>query len=191
MTIRTRIISTAGAVVALAAVPVVAHATSASAAKAAAKPTVRAAANAAQHRTIVVNGSGRTLYRLAPETTKHLLCTSAACLGAWPPLTIPAHHTPVKGAGIRGKLGVLKRGGKLQVTLNGQPLYTFVGDRRAGQANGEGLASFGGTWHTLAAKGGTTSSGSGAGASSPAPASPAPAPMSPAPTTPAPAGDGW
>ena len=33
-------------------------------------------------------------------------------------------------AGVTGKLGTIKRKGFSQVTLNGQPVYTFVEDAR-------------------------------------------------------------
>ncbi|HVP01298.1 MAG TPA: hypothetical protein VMT10_01905 [Solirubrobacteraceae bacterium] len=121
---------------------------------AATKPVVGAAQNAQLHKRIVVTRTGVTLYRLAPETTRHLLCTSASCLQAWPPLTVASASTKlVAGAGVHGKLGLLKRGRVFQVTLRGLPLYRFVGDSGKGQANGEGLKSFGGTWHVVPAAG--------------------------------------
>ena len=33
------------------------------------------------------------------------------------------------------------------VAINGLPLYTFVKDKDAGDAYGEGISSFGGVWH--------------------------------------------
>jgi predicted lipoprotein with Yx(FWY)xxD motif len=33
--------------------------------------------------------------------------------------------------------------------LNGHPLYRFGGDRSKGQANGEGIKSYGGVWHVV------------------------------------------
>ena len=54
-------------------------------------------------------------------------CTGA-CAALWPPLivrsrtAVPAHLT-----GIKGTFGVIRRpGGKLQVTYNRLPLYTYV-----------------------------------------------------------------
>jgi hypothetical protein len=32
------------------------------------------------------------------------------------------------------------------VTLSSHPLYTYVSDSRAGQANGQNIRSYGGTW---------------------------------------------
>jgi len=46
-----------------------------------------------------------------------------------------------------------------QVTVNGAPVYTFSGDASAGSTNGEGINSFGGTWHVV--KVGGTAGGGG------------------------------
>jgi predicted lipoprotein with Yx(FWY)xxD motif len=115
-------------------------------------PTVKTSANKALSKTVVVNPAGRTLYALSPETTHHLLCRESACLGLWPPLFLP-HGAKLRAAkGVQGKLGLLRRsGGRMQVTLRGKPLYRYSGDGRAGEANGEGLQSFGGTWHAVTA----------------------------------------
>jgi predicted lipoprotein with Yx(FWY)xxD motif len=98
------------------------------------------------------------------------LCRSRACLEFWPPLLV--HSASVKlGAapGVSGHLGVIRRGaGEYQVTLRGLPLYRFSGDSAKGEANGEGIKSFGGTWHALAA------AATSAGAPQAAPPAPAP-----------------
>jgi predicted lipoprotein with Yx(FWY)xxD motif len=94
--------------------------------------------------------NGRTLYRLSPETSRHLLCSSAQCLNFWPPLTVKSKTTKVKlPAGVKGKVGYLKRGKRFQVTLKGRPLYMFSGDSAAGQASGQNIKGFGGTWMVL------------------------------------------
>jgi hypothetical protein len=51
-------------------------------------------------------------------------------------------------------LGVTTRtDGKRQVTYAGRPLYTFIGDKRAGQTTGQGLTEFGAAWDVVAASG--------------------------------------
>jgi predicted lipoprotein with Yx(FWY)xxD motif len=132
---------------------------------------VNAGNNASLGKKIVVDAHGRTVYALSPETAHHLLCKSRACFEFWPPLLVHSAHLKLTaGPGVSGHLGVLRRSsGKFQVTLRGLPLYRFSGDKAAGQANGEGIKTFGGTWHAVAA--GTTPA-----ASPPAPA-PQPAPM--------------
>jgi predicted lipoprotein with Yx(FWY)xxD motif len=156
-----------------AAAAVAALGATAAVAVAATKPTIKPVHNAAVGKTIVVEArKGMTLYRLSPETRSHLLCTTT-CTGFWPPLTVRSRHTRIrKGRGIVGKLAVFRRpDGRFQVTLRGMPLYRYSGDGAKGQANGDGIKSFGGTWHVVTAKAPT---------SAPAPA-PAPAPTTPYP----------
>ena len=141
-----------------------------------AAPAVRSAANAKFEEQIVVDAHGRTLYALSPETSHRLLCKSGECLSAWPPLTVPSRRTKLKaGPGVHGQLGILRRSnGMLQVTLRGLPLYRFSGDSAKGAANGEGIKSFGGTWHVLAA----------ASSATPTPVTAETTPSSPPPMTP-------
>jgi predicted lipoprotein with Yx(FWY)xxD motif len=120
--------------------------------------TVTSASNSKLGEQIVVDAQGRTLYVLSPETTHHLLCKSSKCLALWPPLTVRSSKTALKaGSGVHGRLASFRRNnGMLQVTLNGQPLYRYAGDRSKGEANGQGIHAFGGTWHVLTAKSGGT-----------------------------------
>ena len=117
-------------------------------------PLVSASHNSALNETLVVDSHGRTLYSLHPETTHHLLCRSRACFEVWPPLTVRSASVKlVAGHGVEGHMGLLHRSdGKLQVTLRGLPLYRFSGDGAKGQAHGEGIKSFGGTWHAVTAE---------------------------------------
>lgn len=138
---------------------------------------VNSASNAKFSEQIVVDTHGRTLYSLSPETSRHLLCKSSECLSAWPPLTVRSRKAKLTaGPGVHGQLGILKRSnGMLQVTLRGVPVYRFSGDSAKGAANGEGIKSFGGTWHALSA----------ASSTPPAPATTEPTtPSSPPPMSP-------
>jgi predicted lipoprotein with Yx(FWY)xxD motif len=112
-------------------------------------PALSSARNSTLGRTIVVDAHGRTVYALNPETARHLLCGSRECLAVWHPVSVRSQAVRLKG--IVGHLTFLHRSKKLQLTLRGMPLYTFVGDSAKGQANGEGIKSFGGTWHTVPA----------------------------------------
>jgi predicted lipoprotein with Yx(FWY)xxD motif len=116
-----------------------------------ARPAVAAANNSALHESILVDANGRTLYELAPETAHHLLCHTSQCLGFWPPLKTTARAKLTKGRGVSGRLGRIHRNGFWQVTLNGRPLYRFAGDSGRGQTHGQGLQTFGGTWHVVKA----------------------------------------
>jgi hypothetical protein len=51
-------------------------------------------------------------------------------------------------------IGTISRSdGAKQVTYAGHPLYYFVGDKAAGQTNGEGVNGFGAPWYLLAPSG--------------------------------------
>ena len=94
--------------------------------------------------------NGRTLYRLRPEVSRDLLCTSSSCLRAWPPLLVASKSTTVKlPQGITGSIGFVKRGRRYQATLSGWPLYRYASDTASGQARGQSIRSFGGTWVVL------------------------------------------
>lgn len=101
-------------------------------------------------KTVVVNSHGVTLYTLSGETTHHLKCVSSACFAAWPPYTVSAKAKLTKTSAVKGTIGRLHRGKIYQVTLDGHPLYTFVGDAgKKGKATGEGINHFGGIWHVV------------------------------------------
>jgi len=95
-----------------------------------------------------------TLYQLSAEQNGKFICTSAACLQVWHPLTAPSASTP---SGSVGSLGTVKRpDGTEQVTYKGIPLYTFAQDKEAGEANGQGIKDVG-TWSTVTVAASTTS----------------------------------
>lgn len=144
--------------------------------------TIGSASNSTLGKQVVVNAQGRTLYSLSPETRKHLLCKSNECFKHWPPVTVPSRKTKLEaGPGVHGRLGILRRSkGMLQLTLGGRPLYRYAQDHAKGDANGEGIESFGGTWHAVSASSTTT----------PAPSSTPPATPT-TPTTPTTPGYGY
>ena len=122
--------------------------------------TVKTAHNSQLSKTILVSSKGRTVYELSGESRHHFLCTSSACFMFWPPLTVKSAKTKlVKAKGIKGKLGLVHRDGFFQVTLSGRPLYYVSGDTANGQANGQGIVAFGGTWHVVTASSHTSSTG--------------------------------
>jgi predicted lipoprotein with Yx(FWY)xxD motif len=100
---------------------------------------------------VLVNSKGLPVYILTGDSKSHPKCTSSNCLSAWPAVRSKSMK-PTLGKGVKGKVGVWHHNGMNQVTLNGQPLYTFASDS-AGSASGQGLKSFGGTWWLLTASG--------------------------------------
>ena len=85
---------------------------------------------------VLVDGRGHTLYLFAKDSHGKSSCTGQ-CAGFWPPLI--AAGKPRAAAGAKASLlGTTKRpDGRLQVTYNHHPLYTFVKDTKKGQTNGE------------------------------------------------------
>jgi predicted lipoprotein with Yx(FWY)xxD motif len=115
---------------------------------------------------VVVNGRGFAVYWLTGDMPSHPKCTSGnGCFSFWPPVKVHSARGLSKAPGIRGKLGTWRRGGFLQLTLAGHPLYAFSQDKQRNHATGEGIHGFGGTWHAEsegsapAGSGGMTSTG--------------------------------
>jgi predicted lipoprotein with Yx(FWY)xxD motif len=96
--------------------------------------------------TILVDGQGRTLYHRTDETATHIVCTGV-CATTWPPLFAEG----TVGVGSVGQLSTVKRpDGQGQAAASGQPLYTYSGDSKAGDTNGQGV---GGIWFVIKAQG--------------------------------------
>jgi len=105
---------------------------------------------------VLVNGSGRTLYMLSSESGGKLTCTVAnGCTKVWIEVDLPSGATAASaGSGTQSSmLGTETGATGTVVTYNSWPLYTFSGDSANNQAAGEGLKSFGGTWYVLRASG--------------------------------------
>jgi predicted lipoprotein with Yx(FWY)xxD motif len=99
--------------------------------------------------TVLTNAKGLTLYWFAPDTSARSVCYGT-CAAYWPPVT----GTPVAGPGVTGRTGTISRTGDgTQVTYDGHPLYTYVGDTAPGQASGNNLDLNGGFWHEVTAAG--------------------------------------
>jgi predicted lipoprotein with Yx(FWY)xxD motif len=95
--------------------------------------------------TVLTNAKGFTLYSFAPDTPATSKCYGS-CAAYWPPVT----GTPAASSTLPGRVGTLKRtDGSEQLTYNGHPLYTYVGDSAPGQARGNNLNLNGGLWHEI------------------------------------------
>ena len=101
---------------------------------------------------ILVDGHGRTLYLFEKDKHGKSAC-AGKCATYWPPLI--ATGKPIATAGAKASLlGTIRRAdGRLQVTYNHHPLYTFVQDTRKGQANGENVDAFGAEWYAVSSAG--------------------------------------
>ena len=101
---------------------------------------------------ILVNSSGRTLYLFGKDKNGKSSC-SGMCASFWPPLITSGK--PRAGTGAKASLlGTTKRAdGRVQVTYNHHPLYTFKKDTKKGQTNGEGVNAFGANWYAVSPAG--------------------------------------
>jgi predicted lipoprotein with Yx(FWY)xxD motif len=120
------------------------------------KVVVKAAYNKVVKATILVDGSGRSLYLYSSDRRGVSACAKegADCTNIWYALKAGGHVKA--GAGVKASLLGTTTDGK-QVTYNGHPLYYFHGgrgaglpDRKPGQVYGQGLF---GVWWVVSPKG--------------------------------------
>jgi predicted lipoprotein with Yx(FWY)xxD motif len=97
---------------------------------------------------ILVNSQGQVLYTFTTSSGAAAHC-SASCLAAWPAVTLPTGVTTPTGSSGVGTLGTTTSNGPTQVTVGGLPLFTFAGDPGPGEAKGNNIVSFGGTWKVV------------------------------------------
>jgi predicted lipoprotein with Yx(FWY)xxD motif len=108
--------------------------------------------------TILVDGSGRTLYLFEKDQPNRSAC-AGACVAAWP--VDASSGTPKAGSGVTASmLGTIKRSdNRTQVTYHRHPLYYYSGDSGAGQQNGQGVDAFGAKWFVVNPAGGAVTGG--------------------------------
>ena len=122
---------------------------------------------------VVVDGRGRTVYVLTSGGHTNVPCTaSSGCTKLWPTLPLPGGiSAATEGTGVKASLLGTKKlsDGKTYPTYNGWLIYEYAGDPGPGQAKGQRIKSFGGTWYVLNASGNpvTTSAGTTTGGAYP------------------------
>jgi predicted lipoprotein with Yx(FWY)xxD motif len=98
---------------------------------------------------VLTNARGYTLYLFVPDPPDKSTCYGT-CAAYWPPVT----GTPTASTGVTGRLGTIRRAdGGNQVTYDGHPLYSYVGDSGPGQANGNNINLNGGLWREIVVPG--------------------------------------
>ncbi len=101
---------------------------------------------------VLVDPQGFTVYDFHKDKGTTSSCYGA-CAKVWPAVTTEGAPTAGEGA-MSAKLGTTKRkDGTVQVTYAGHPLYTYVADKKPGEANGNDFSSFGAQWYALHANG--------------------------------------
>src|SRR4051794_13631955 len=74
---------------------------------------------------------GKTLYVFTADSPNKSACADQ-CATNWPPFTLDAGETVKAGEGVTGPLTTFARAdGKMQVAINGLPLYYFAKDAKA------------------------------------------------------------
>ncbi|MEV5976541.1 SCO0930 family lipoprotein [Streptomyces sp. NPDC052114] len=99
---------------------------------------------------IVVDKNGMTVYRFTKDSAWPMksACTGA-CLDKWP-VVAPVGKNDTKGILKKGFVVFDRPDGKKQQTIDCWPLYTFSGDKKPGDTNGQGVA---GTWYAASPEG--------------------------------------
>ncbi len=111
---------------------------------------------------ILVDSRGHTLYLFEKDKHGKSSCTGA-CASFWPPL-IAAAKPRAAGSAKASLLGTTKRAdGRMQVTYNHHPVYTFAQDTKKGQTRGEGVDAFGAEWYAISPAGAKVEHGGGGG----------------------------
>jgi predicted lipoprotein with Yx(FWY)xxD motif len=99
---------------------------------------------------VVTDQNGWVLYRFDADTAKPSKSNcEAKCAKVWPPAITDGNP---KLSGVDASLvGTVTRGdGSMQITLNGWPLYRYIGDKAPGQWKGQNV---GGKWFVSAPDG--------------------------------------
>ncbi len=102
---------------------------------------------------VLVGDSGLTIYLFSADSRGVSSCP-AACTRSWSP--VRSHGGKPRGSALvpSEMIGsIVRKDGSYQVTLDGQPLYHYVGDRNPGDAKGQGLVEFGGRWQAARPRG--------------------------------------
>ncbi|MET9441243.1 SCO0930 family lipoprotein [Streptomyces sp. NPDC006610] len=100
---------------------------------------------------IVVDRDGNTVYRFLEDEAwpKPVSACTGACLDKWP-VVAPVEAADTKGVEKKGLMSFTRPDGAGQQTIDCWPIYTFAGDEKPGDTNGQGV---GGTWFAVAPDG--------------------------------------
>ncbi|MEV6793542.1 SCO0930 family lipoprotein [Streptomyces sp. NPDC051320] len=95
---------------------------------------------------IIVDKRGMTVYRLTKDSAWPMksACTGA-CLSKWP-VVAPVPKDQTAGIIKKGFVTFNRPDGLKQQSINCWPVYTFSGDIKPGDTNGQGV---GGTWYAI------------------------------------------
>lgn len=110
-------------------------------------------AQSADHGKYLVDGTGKTVYMLARDSSTTSTCHEG-CATEWPPLIARGQPKVMDPSLDDSAVGVIQRkDGSQQVTYGGHPLYHYTQDTAAGQLNGAGKHDEYGDWSLLTPEG--------------------------------------
>ncbi len=88
---------------------------------------------------MLTDSRGMTAYIKSVPASRVPHCTGV-CTNIWHPLVVDSSSVTTKVAGLQARFGTAPlAGGMHQLTVNGHRLYTYVVDKRPGQAYGAGF----------------------------------------------------
>ncbi|MFE9570484.1 SCO0930 family lipoprotein [Streptomyces sp. NPDC006692] len=99
---------------------------------------------------VIVDARGMTVYRFKKDSAWPMksACTGA-CLQKWPAVA-PVDKSNTKGIALKGFVTFNRPDGVKQQSITCWPVYTFSGDTKPGDTNGQGV---GGTWYAVSPEG--------------------------------------
>jgi len=97
---------------------------------------------------VVENSDGFVFYRFDKDTAKpkSKSACSGDCAKVWPPALTNDGKPELKGVKASLVGTVTRADGKKQLTIGGWPIYTYIGDKKAGTWAGQNV---GGTWFVI------------------------------------------
>jgi predicted lipoprotein with Yx(FWY)xxD motif len=98
---------------------------------------------------VLVSPSGLTMYALTTDTMTNSTCTGA-CAQVWPPVLVGNGWKAAPGLDRSLFSTITRSDGSRQLVAGQWPLYTFSGDTKPGDVNGEGS---GGVWFAAGVNG--------------------------------------
>ncbi|WP_112468678.1 SCO0930 family lipoprotein [Streptomyces triticisoli] len=100
---------------------------------------------------IIVDKNGMTVYRFTKDQAwpKSVSACTGSCLEKWPAVA-PVAENDVKGIVKKGLMPFTRPDGVKQMSIGCWPIYTFSGDKKPGDTNGQGV---GGTWFAVSPEG--------------------------------------
>jgi predicted lipoprotein with Yx(FWY)xxD motif len=101
-------------------------------------PSVGKVADTAKGR-VLVNANGMTLYTFDRDDASGKSNCNGKCAANWPPLAAAADATNTGDWSV-----IVRNDGSKQWAYKGKPLYTWMDDKRPGDADGDGRNN---VWH--------------------------------------------